>query len=72
LLLQIAEEIDRSLARAEEARQQALRETSERLTAEWLEIEKRWLHIADSLRFVEQANRFLDDAAAAVSKGQTP
>ena len=72
MLLQIAEEIDRSLARAEEARQRALRETDERLTTEWLEIEKRWLHIADSLRFVEQANRFLDDAAAAVSKGHAP
>jgi hypothetical protein len=72
LLLKISEEITDCLTRAEEARQRALDETNERLQVEWLDIEHRWRHLAESLKFVEQANRFLDDALRSRSEGPAP
>jgi hypothetical protein len=53
LLLKISEEITDCVARADEARQRALHETDERLKGEWLDIEHRWRHLAESLKFVE-------------------
>jgi len=72
LLLKIPEEIADCLARAEEASQRAQHETNERLKVEWLDIEHRWRHLAESLKFVDQANRFLDDALHSRSEGRVP
>lgn len=61
MLLKVSEKIAECLMRAHEARQRAVCETNKKFQAEWLEMEKRWLRVAESLRFVEQANRLLDD-----------
>jgi pyruvate carboxylase len=62
VLSKVSEQIADRLRRAEEAHQRGARETNEKIKAEWLEMEKRWLRIAESLQFVEQANQFLDGA----------
>lgn len=65
MLSKVSEEIADCLARAGDARQCAAHEATEKIKAEWLEMEKRWLRIAQSLTFTERAKRFLDDAATA-------
>jgi hypothetical protein len=52
VLTKISEEMVECLARAEEARQRAKKETDPRLRDEWLEMERRWLKLLESLRFV--------------------
>lgn len=61
MLSKVSEQIADCLKRADEARQRASREANEKFKAEWLEMEKRWLRSAKSLRFVDRANRYLDD-----------
>jgi|SRR5215475_4674463 len=62
MLLKISEHIRECLARAAEAREQAQAITDTKIKAVYLDLEHRWMLLADSYRFVERADQFLDDA----------
>ena len=62
MLLKVAAHISECLANAEQARERAKVIADPQLKADYLDIELRWLRLADSYRFVEQMERFLDDA----------
>ena len=63
MLLKISERIVECLERAAEARERASRATDPAQKSDFLDMELRWMRLVESYRFVEQANRFLDDAA---------
>src|SRR5262245_28097286 len=62
MLLKISEQISDCLARAAEAREQARAVTDPKIKATYLDIARRWMMLAESYRFVERADQFLDDA----------
>ena len=62
MLLKVAAHIRECLANAEQARERANAVIDPKLRADYLDIESRWMRLADSYRFVEQMERFLDDA----------
>lgn len=62
MLLKVAVHISECLENAEQARQRANSITDPKLKADYEDIELRWLRLAESYRFVEQMERFLDDA----------
>jgi len=62
MLRKIPEHILECLGRAAEARGRADDATDPILKSDYLEMELRWMRLAESYRFVEQANQFLDDA----------
>src|SRR5262249_31357580 len=57
----ISEQIREALARAAEARDCAYRETNPDRKSDFLDMELRWSRLAESYKFVERANQFLDD-----------
>jgi hypothetical protein len=61
MLLKISEQIRDALARAAEARECAYRESNPDRKSEFFDMELRWLRLAESYKFVERANQFLDD-----------
>jgi len=62
MLLNISEHINECLMRATEARERAAETADPGRKADYSDMEQRWLRLVESYRFVEQANRFLDDA----------
>ena len=58
-----SEQISEFLARAADARACAAETTDPARKADLLDIEHCWMQLAKSYRSVEQASRFLDDAA---------
>jgi hypothetical protein len=59
MLLRIAEDVRRCLERAAEARQRAQSQLDPERKAEFLEMEGRWLRLAESYRFVAQLEDFI-------------
>jgi hypothetical protein len=47
---------------ATQSRERAERATDPRMREDYLDMERRWLELADSYRLVEQSERFLADA----------
>ncbi len=62
MLLKVSDQIAECLQRAASAREQAERATNPTVKANYLDAELRWLHLAESYQFVEQAERFIADA----------
>jgi hypothetical protein len=62
MLLKISEQINECLTRAGQARERALAAIDPEIEATYFDIERRWMMLANSFRFVEQADRFLNDA----------
>jgi hypothetical protein len=59
MLLRIAEDVRQCLERAAEARERAQSQLNSECKAEFLEMERRWLHLAESYRFVAQLEDFI-------------
>lgn len=59
MLQQLAENIRECLAHAAKARERADSEADPQWKADLLDLERRWLFLADSYQFVEQLERFL-------------
>src|SRR5262245_9851179 len=62
MLLKISEHIRDCLEHAAEANSCAQAQTDPNIKATFLDIERRWMLLVESYQFVEQADRFLDDA----------
>ena len=62
MLLKISEHIRVCLARASEARERAQATSDPDNKSEYLDMEQRWMTLAESYRFVERADQFLQDA----------
>ena len=62
MLLKISEQIRVCLERAAEARATALATTDPERKSAYFDMERRWMLLAESYRFVERADQFLDDA----------
>jgi hypothetical protein len=62
MLLKVADHICECLAHAEQARERAEATTDPQTGSDYLDIELRWMRLAESYRLVEQMERFLDDA----------
>ena len=62
MLLRMSEQIAECLLRAEEARRRAAAATNPEIQEMYCDIERRLMLLANSFRFVEQADRFLSDA----------
>jgi len=63
LLLKISQQLSDCLARAAEARERADAALHPEIRQGYLDVERYWMRLADSLRFVETVDRFLDDAS---------
>ena len=64
MLLQLSDKISECLAHAADARELANTAIDLGRKADHLDMERRWLRLVESYRFVEQANLFLQDAHA--------
>jgi hypothetical protein len=64
MLLKVSDQIAECLERAASAREQAERPTNPTVRANYLDAELRWLRLAESYQFVEQAERYISDADA--------
>jgi hypothetical protein len=64
MLARVSDQIAEALRRAEEAGRRAAAANNKLLKEDWLDMEQRWFWLVESLRFVEQADRFITDAAA--------
>lgn len=64
MLLKVSDKIRECLAHAADARERANAATDPSRKADLLDIEQRWLRLVESYRFVEQADRFLEEAHA--------
>src|SRR5262245_16219305 len=62
MLLKISEQITECLTRAGQARERARAASDPEIEATYFDVERRWMMLADSFKFVEQADRFLNDA----------
>ena len=62
MLLKISEQIADCLARAADARERAQAIAEPKIKAMYFDLESRWMALAESYRFVERADQFLDDA----------
>jgi GAF domain len=62
MLLMLSDKVNECLARAADVRGQAEATTNPRWKAHLLDMESRWLRLAERFRFIEQADRFLEDA----------
>jgi hypothetical protein len=62
VLLKISVQIADCLARAADARERAQAIAEPKIKAMYFDLENRWMTLAESYRFVERADRFLDDA----------
>ena len=62
MLLKISQQIADCLAKAADARERAQTITDPSIKAMYFDLERRWMKLAESCRFVERADRFLDDA----------
>jgi hypothetical protein len=72
MLLRVSEQIRECLDHAAEAAERARHEADPERKAAFLDMERRWMLLVESLRQVEQAGRFIDDgktqrSAAALS-----
>jgi hypothetical protein len=59
MLVRIAEDVRRCLERATEARERAQSQLNPERQAEFLEMERRWLRLAESYRLVAQLEDFI-------------
>lgn len=64
----VSEQISDALMKAAEARDRAAKADNESFKCEWLDLERRWLLLVETLKFVEQADRFISDAATQKTK----
>jgi hypothetical protein len=64
MLLRVSDQISECLVHAADARESANAVTDPGRRAELLDMERRWLGLVESFRFVEQVDRFLADAHA--------
>jgi len=62
MLNKISQQIADCLAKAADARERAQAIDDPKIKAVYLELEGRWMALAESYRFVERADQFLDDA----------
>jgi len=62
MLLKISEHIRDCLLHASEAREQAQATTDPNIKTAYFDIERRWMLLVESYRFVERADQFLNDA----------
>jgi hypothetical protein len=62
MLLRVSEQIKDCLDHAAESRQRANKATDPERKAELLDMERRWLRLAESHGLVEQLERFITDA----------
>lgn len=62
MLLKVQDRIRECLHLAGDAGKRAAQATDPRIKADFIDIEGRYMHLAESYRFVEQVERFLDDA----------
>ncbi|MGA7100003.1 MAG: hypothetical protein WB019_07005 [Pseudolabrys sp.] len=67
MLLKLSDQISECLSLAADARERANVVTDPRRKEDFLDMERRWLRLVESYRFVEQAARFLEDSDAARS-----
>jgi GAF domain-containing protein len=65
MLLKLSGQISECLALAADARERANAATDPRRKDDFLDMERRWLRLLESYRFVEQAARFVEDGYAA-------
>ena len=72
MLHKVADQICECLAHAEQARERSATTPDPQLRADYLDIELRWMRLAESYRFVEQMDRFLDDANRRSRNNQPP
>ncbi len=61
MLLRVAENVQQCLEHAAEARESAQSTLNPERKAEFLDMERRWLRLAESYRLVEQLERFVLD-----------
>jgi hypothetical protein len=61
MLLRVAENIRQCLDHAAEARKRAQETTDPQTKTDLLDMERRWLRLAESYRLVEQMERFITD-----------
>ena len=64
MLLKLSDKISECLAHAADARELANAAIDLGRKADYLDMERRWIRLVESYRFVEQANLFLQDAHA--------
>jgi len=62
MLLKISQQVADCLAKAADARERAQTITDPNIKAMYFDLERRWMMLAESFRFVERADQFLDDA----------
>lgn len=72
MLPKIPKEISDCLAYAAEAREKADSTAHREFRRRYLDVEQHWMNLVDSLRFVESADRFLDDGARNGVSTKTP
>ena len=65
MLLKLSDQISECLTLAADARERANAATDPRHKEDFLDMERRWLRLLESHRFVEEAARFLEDGYAA-------
>jgi hypothetical protein len=65
MLLRVAAKIRQCLDHAAEARHRARTEPNPQRKAEFLDMERRWLRLAESYRLLEQIERFIADGKRA-------
>ena len=65
MLLKLSDQISECLSLAADARERANAVTDPRRKEDFLDMERRWLRLVESYRFVEQAAQFLEDSHAA-------
>jgi hypothetical protein len=66
MLLRVAESIRHCLDHAVEARELAATATDDKIKAEYQDMERRWMLLAESYRLVEQMELFIADGKRAL------